>query len=69
MGSFNTFYALAHPRLGTGPTPSLIVMSRLAGICLKVSCKPLGQYTSMSAEVELPKPKCKRESLHEKKLD
>jgi hypothetical protein len=46
-----------------------MVMSRLAGICLKVSCSPLGQYTSMSAEAEFAKPKCKRESLHEKKLD
>jgi len=36
-------YALAHPRFGTGPTPSLMLMSRLAGICLKVSCTPLGQ--------------------------
>jgi hypothetical protein len=62
-------YALAHPRFGTGPTPSLMLISRLARICSKVSCSPLGQYTSMSAEVEFPKPKCKRESLHEKKLD
>jgi hypothetical protein len=62
-------YALAHPRFATGPTPSLRVMSRLAGICLKVSCRPLGQYTSMSAKVEFPKPKCNRESLDEKKLD
>src|SRR6266404_7097204 len=52
-----------------GPTPSLMVMRRLEGICLKVSCSPLGQYTSISTEVEAPRPKCKRESLHEKKLD
>src|SRR6202171_1598284 len=48
----NAAYALDHPRFGPGPTPSLMVTSRLAGICLKVSCSPLGQYTSMSAEVE-----------------
>src|SRR5207249_892340 len=44
---------------------SLIVMSRFTLTCLKVSWSPLGQYTSMSAAVEFPKPKCKRGSLQE----
>ena len=36
-------YAFDQLRFGTSPAPSLIVTSLLAGICLNVSCNPLGQ--------------------------
>jgi hypothetical protein len=60
---------LDQPRFATRPTPSLMVTSWFAGICLKVSWSPLGQYTSISTELEVPRPKCNRGSLQEKKLD
>src|SRR4051812_40118586 len=48
---------LDHPRFATRPTPSLIVISWLAEILLKLSCDPLGQYTSTSTELTFPRPK------------
>ncbi len=43
--------ALAHPRLGTRPMPSLSVINWLTGSCSKDSTNPLGQCTSMSIAV------------------
>jgi hypothetical protein len=58
-------YFGGQPLPGTTPTPSLIAMSWLAAIALKVSRRPLGQTISTSATRLLPRPKWSRGSFAE----
>src|ERR1700728_5487199 len=51
------------------PPPSLMVTSWLAGTDGMLSHSPLGHRTLTSAFFDWPKPKCKRESFEETKLD
>jgi len=53
----------------TCPAPSRKVSSWLAATDLICSTSPEGQWTSMSAVVTAPRPKCRRGSFEERKLD